>query len=62
MPKYKPTYEDMYKINPCPICGRDIIFDDAETCSYGCQQRLEIFKKDFEWFLMRDLLKNDDFD
>ena len=59
MPKYIPSQDDLYNTNPCPICGRDIIFDNSETCSENCQYFLEDYRKDMEWFLLIGLEKDD---
>ena len=55
MPKYNPTPEDMYSTKPCAVCGRDVIFDDEETCCDMCKMNWESFKEDFEWMRMREL-------
>ena len=54
MPKYTPTYDDMYSTKPCFICGRDVIDENKETCSYLCQQQKLIFEDDWSWWLWKD--------
>lgn len=56
MPKYTPSREDLYSTKPCPICGRDIVDMDAETCSDICDQQWRIFKEDFERSLMDEFI------
>jgi len=48
MPKYNPTEDDLYSVKLCPICGREVIFDDQVTCSSLCEQQWKMFKEDFE--------------
>lgn len=54
MPKYNPSYEDMYSTNPCFICGNDVLDENEDTCSDICRCQKEIFDADWEWFLMKD--------
>ena len=37
MPKYTPTQEDLYEIDPCIICGRDTGDPNKDTCSWQCR-------------------------
>lgn len=60
MPKYVPTYEDLYSTKSCAICGRDVIYDDQETCCELCQQQWESFQEDWEWFQWKDFEENPD--
>ena len=59
MPKYKPTEQDIWSTKPCTICGCDIFFEDAETCSDFCQMKYNAWKEDFEWMMMLDFLKDE---
>lgn len=54
MPKYKPTNDDLWETRPCAICGRDVIFDGEETCSWICKDQWETFKQDYEDMMLRD--------
>jgi len=55
MPKYVPSSDDIYNTKPCPICGRDIVTDNEETCSDICGQQWRMFKEDFDRMLMDEL-------
>lgn len=55
MPKYTPTYEDMYSTVPCYVCGADVLEENTDTCSPLCKQHLESFIDDWEWEMMQDL-------
>jgi len=57
MPKYNPTPEDMFVLKPCFICGRDVIDDNTDTCSWMCEQAKISFEEDLEWMLCQQYLK-----
>lgn len=55
MPKYIPTYDDLYETKPCVICGRDVIDENSDTCCDLCEQQWQMFKDDYEYMLIQDL-------
>ena len=55
MPKYEPTYDDMYSTKPCFICGRDVLDDDTDTCSYSCRSLRELYESDLEWMMLKEM-------
>jgi hypothetical protein len=59
MPKYIPTYEDVYSIKPCAVCGRDVIDEFSDTCCRLCEQQWQIFKENCEQMMVEDLIKHD---
>ena len=62
MPKYVPTLNDMYETKPCFICGRDVLDENTDTCSPECQQLMESYKEDLEWFQMKEIEDYDVFE
>jgi len=54
MPKYIPKSDDLYETKPCFICGRDVVFENEDTCSDLCRQQKQIFDDDWEAFLWKD--------
>ena len=54
MSKYIPTPDDMYSTKPCFICGRDVLDENRETCSFLCRQQKEDFNEDYSWWLWKD--------
>jgi hypothetical protein len=60
MPKYIPKPDDLYETKPCFICGRDVVEEGKETCCDLCEQQMQIFKEDWEWFLWKDYQGEED--
>jgi len=54
MPKYIPKPDELYSTKPCFICGRDVVDDNAETCSDMCRQQKIIFEEDYAAFMWKD--------
>lgn len=56
MPKYVPTYEDSTP-HPCSICGNDTLDENKITCCPMCEWEYQEWKKDYEYLLLNDLIK-----
>lgn len=54
MPKYIPTYDDMYETKPCFICGRNVLDENRDTCSDFCKMQKVMFEEDWERFFWKD--------
>ena len=52
--KYTPTFDDMYSTKLCFICGRDVINDEADTCSDLCAQQKQIFDENWEEYMLEN--------
>jgi len=54
MPKYTPTYDDMYETKPCLICGEPVLDEGRSTCSSRCEQMKKAYDDDWQWSMLKD--------